>query len=510
MIKYIIIDIDLESIEREIYEKYNIEKSMSGEYEIKVLTDLNEKYDDLITNYDEIRESLNNNYQSFTMDIVKILDDHNDNYIEDVTQYLNKENNFYDELFNNAEYILVNSDSYENTLKYLKNNSILKTKKIVLDGYFSLEDDIDAIKKLFKDYDNIYIRVEGNDLPVSICEYEQTKDIVNNLVNEIKKYNLSTIEQIMYAYDIARDRVYKEEEEGEFQEVSRDLSKILLGDKIVCVGYQVLFRSILNKLNIKNLPYFIAKKDSKIGHAINMIFINDKKYNIKGFYYFDPTWDSKRKDNNNYLLSYRYFALTKDKLEDYQKHLYNDITLPYINKNTYNCFKEMLDKNGNNNIPEEFVRSLNKISRMADNKRLISPISLIDSKYLPKNLKEEFNEDYVLKRIKYLIKLFDKPLSASLLLKVLYNVRKIEYYNNPSKYPFDIASLYAVIVNSNWMFYESKEYKLLKSILGEVPNMPQKSDFVNFIKDNNCEEEIEHVKLTRTLKNIYENKLTRG
>ena len=36
--------------------------------------------------------------------------------------------------------------------------------------------------------------------------------------------------------------------------------------------------------------------------------INDLKYNINGFYIFDPTWDCKRDENNSHLSGYKFFG----------------------------------------------------------------------------------------------------------------------------------------------------------------------------------------------------------
>ena len=104
--------------------------------------------------------------------------------------------------------------------------------------------------------------------------------------------------------------------------------------------------------------------------------------------------------------------------------------------------------------------------------------------------------------------LLDKPLSASVLLKVLYNVRKIEYYNNPEKYPFDINSLYKIIVNSKWLFQESGDYKLLKAIFDDVPYINQEEYINNFLNNNEYGKKIEQVKLTKLLKKIYEKKIS--
>ena len=70
------------------------------------------------------------------------------------------------------------------------------------------------------------------------------------------------------------------------------------------------------KIGIKSDLIILEDETHTSGHARNGIFIEDPKYNINGYYYFDATWDSKRKDNDNsYLLSYKYFAKTKEQMD---------------------------------------------------------------------------------------------------------------------------------------------------------------------------------------------------
>ena len=106
---------------------------------------------------------------------------------------------------------------------------------------------------------------------------------IDDIVAKINKYNLSPIEQIMYAYDLVRDRVYQLEDDGEDYSVSRDISSVLFGDKIVCVGFAEIFSKVLDALNIRNVLFTIVGRKS--GHMRNAVYVNDSKYDIHGVFF---------------------------------------------------------------------------------------------------------------------------------------------------------------------------------------------------------------------------------
>ena len=493
--------IDEDSLEYELSKKYEIAIGIKSDYEIKMLSSIDEDYNKIISNYKELRNCINEDYN----DIQLIASDLKE-YVEILKSFKNREDSFYKEKIDSIEYIQIYSKNNEDTLKYLEKNQILRNKKIILEGFFDLDTNIDELELLFKNYHNIYVEIEDNNLPIKLNELKKTQDIINNIVNDIKKYNYSPIEQIMYAYDIVRSRVYTKETENELAETSRDLTKVLLGDKIVCVGYARVLKTILNQLRIKNLLYELNRKNSDKGHALNLIYIDDKKYNIKGLYYFDPTWDSKKIDNDNYLYSYRYFANTKERIENYQNHTYKDKTLPFMNENIVEIFKKIVNTKGINNIPKDLLNTINTISKLVDNKTLINSLSLLSpSIKVPEYLKKELDIEKTIDKLEYYKELFYKPISADILLKVLYNVRKLEYYNNPSIYPFDIDTLYSIVINSNWNFNTTKEERLLEVIFGnDVKRDIVKKNTIKYIKDNDLELKIQQIKLTKTLRNIYE------
>lgn len=217
--------------------------------------------------------------------------------------------------------------------KFVKENPILLTKRIIFSDYDLLNSNlIEEIESSFgKNTSNIYFKIEGNYSLITFDEYKKTTDSINKKIAEIERFDFSPLEKIMYVYDMVRDKVYLEVDDGEDKLNSRNLSSALLGDKIVCVGYSVIFQTLLNKLGIDCYKIRLDSLDHDGGHARVAIHVKDEKYDVDGIYFFDPTWDSKRnKDDNKFLSSYKYFALTKTKMDEEDKGKLIDKSFPYF------------------------------------------------------------------------------------------------------------------------------------------------------------------------------------
>lgn len=140
--------LDKTSIDYEISKKYEITEGIRNTYEIKILTDTKESFDKLIINYNLIRENLKETYQDFFMDIKEIQQARQ--YLK---QHIDKNDDYYKKLFDNCKFILMDG-SYDDILKYLKNNPCLKNYKIIINENLDLNDEnISYIKKIFKEFD---------------------------------------------------------------------------------------------------------------------------------------------------------------------------------------------------------------------------------------------------------------------------------------------------------------------------------------------------------------------
>lgn len=394
--------------------------------------------------------------------------------------------------------------------EFVRKNPILLTKRIIFDDEFDLDATLlNKVKKAFgENTANIYFKINGNNKEITFKEYEDTIMAINNFVDSIKSFNFSPLETIMYVFDIVRDRIYKEVDENEDKMISRNLTSALLGDKIVCVGYAVIFRTLLNRLGITCDEVFLRQPGKKNGHARNVIRVKDDKYNVDGVYYFDPTWNSKRNQfDNKFMYSYRYFALTKEQIDEIDDGRIVDSAFPCFSNNIAQEFKEQAESVGLKNLPDEFVKSINYMSLLVNDRSLFSKMLL--NPYVPDGMKPD--KDKIYESLVELEKYFTAPITAETLIRVLFNVRKQEYYNNPEKYPFALIDFCKTVACSHWN-YEGTPVENLMMRLAETSLDKMKVNFhqsMRVANENNIPEQIEQVKLTRTLRSIYEQKINK-
>lgn len=282
----------------------------------------------------------------------------------------------------------------------------------------------------------------GIDVSANLEDTMLTINTINNIVETIIKYNLSPFEQVMYAYDITRSRIYKHEDENDDYIASRDLVKILKSDKIVCLGYAALLKAILDTLGIKN-DIISIHKNKTIGHARNIVGIVDEKYDLNNVFMMDATFNSKKQENDNsYLNNYIWFAHSKDFFDRVDK------------KNNYLCENliyydsdiddEELDELVNPKTGISFSR-LKKITTYLD----IDKYAELDTSeyrekmtYLSNATKATMNllflDTNFLKHLYYeCCKISIMPINIRKFADCLYNVRKIENEIDPTTYAFD-------------------------------------------------------------------------
>ena len=201
-------------------------------------------------------------------------------------------------------FIFCNENNFTDALNISKRFNakvIISAQKISLISYKKLIEDfgVENINEF-----NVYIDYQKNNSPILISTVYKISCIINAVVEEINSYDLSPLEKIMFVYDRVKYRLY--EDDLDDINSSRDLDKVLNGDKIVCAGYSNLFTAVLTSLGINSIPVI----DLNIKHQRSLAYIKDAKYNIDGVYAFDPTWDKrKNKDDINYIDRYDYFLM---------------------------------------------------------------------------------------------------------------------------------------------------------------------------------------------------------
>ena len=107
--------------------------------------------------------------------------------------------------------------------------------------------------------------------------------------------DMSVLEKVAMAYDIVKSHVYKTSTDNKAVS-SRQITRMVHNDNIVCVGYVSIFNRILNDLGIPAfyLNLDLDKNDPSKGHRRSVVKITDPKYGIDNYFVFDPIWDSPR------------------------------------------------------------------------------------------------------------------------------------------------------------------------------------------------------------------------
>ena len=419
------------------------------------------------------------------------------------------EENF-DNLFDNVEYIVF---SFDNTsiVDFIKENPIVLSKKIVLNKRLEITD-YDKLIKLMNEYidiiDKVYVSFEGNDNYASLKDCYKAMDIIKKQADSVRALGMSPMEEIMYVYDMVRNRVYRFEDSNEAYYKSRDLTEVLVGDKIVCLGYANIFSAILLHLGINNYPVFLEEKNKDSGHARNVIYVKDPKYNINGVYYFDPTWDSKKQENDNsYLYRYKFFAKTKEYMDNDKNFDFIDNDIPEYSLDIYDIVKKIIDSKEY----EELIKYRKTISHMG---KIVGVKHLLDLYYINKNFPSygKFNTKEFLKKFKSIVKKFNREIPAETMLAVLNNVRKIEYYQDSDWYPYTIDDLYRTLMLSDWEFLEnhlSQEERLLAVVFGQKVEgkKDRKTNYLNYGKNQGLFKDIEQVRVAKVLQKTLQKNL---
>ena len=140
-------------------------------------------------------------------------------------------------------------------------------------------------------------------------------------------------------------------------------------DNIVCVGYSNYLNAIASILNIPVFPLsWTDASNPNSGHQENIAIINDPKYDIKGIFTIDITWDSKRNaDDEEYQNNIKHFLVPaqKDLLEKTKKRL----VLPVDNIYYSAIYKYQRYKRFNeSNVPNAILWDNKRIAFNAFNK----------------------------------------------------------------------------------------------------------------------------------------------
>ena len=490
----------------EIYErKYGLDIDEKLNLVLNLNICSNVKYCDFIKDYTQMQRDFKKDYE--LQKLLPIEDEIDEEQVLSLyKKYIVRDELEYKKLFDENEYIYI-SGEYKDLVKFLNNNKDeLKDKKIVINRklYLSESKDIEFILNNFSSFNNLYFMLEGNIKIISLEELSLTYKSIKTICEKIRKYNLSPLEVLVFVYDLVRNREYKKEEENEDAVLSRDLTKVLLGDKIVCVGFANVFDAVLKSLGFSSkLDMLSAINIQNPSHARNTVYLKDNKYGVEGIFYFDPTFDCKKEDGNAFLNSFKCFARNKNYMEYNYGKRFRDLLFEKFNVDFVGHVEDIINKQGIENLSNDDVIKINDISKFIDGDNLIDREILFKLKHNLFGVTEkDLDGHYIIKRLYEYLELFESIIPNKILMDAIYNVRKIEYYENNELYSLDLNDFYEIYKNSHYGFCINPQNRLLASIFGF--NSGEDISIDEYIEDRELEKGIESVKLVKVLRNVYE------
>ena len=457
-------------------------------------------------NDDEIYQQIKNNLQ-YVYDMFKGIEKIPDAYIKKVLKEL--KTSLREEYYSRFKTVKLETEDIQQCLNFIKDNlEFFKDKDIIIPGIYTVEKEsylkcLDVSNQIHALLPNakLEVNVVGDFTISSLEDYKSAYKIIENIVELIKSLNLSPLEQIMFAYDIVKGRKYAIEETEEDAYKSRDLISSVLGDKIVCVVFSTIFEAILSCLGIKNKSIALEAVDDKRkpGHERTTVYVDDDKYGVHGHFLFDVTFDSKSDSQTDYQNNYQFFLKTSEdmSLVDRKMNLIMtnaDFLYPsYI----YQVFKELPD----NYSQVDYLRVCRRMGFNYYLKNLGLNTIEIES--------ENNSKEKLIKAFKTIYESFNNPIEPEKFVELLYNVKKVEYYLNPTDTPFSIDDLKKSIkLNQFTIMRIDRQTKIfINNILNMDEESFYKAEREKLYKrtlTENKEREIETIKLTRKLRNYLE------
>ncbi len=293
------------------------------------------------------------------------------------------------------------------------------------------------LKELKNKFLDVNIGMEQEFETFDVEKVENANKILDTIANEIKSKNLTELESLLYAYMIVSNRLIIDNKKN--ISLSRSIYGVLNTKYIVCVGYSEFLREIVKRLNLKNVKIFlnnvIIRGNGKINslHRNLIIYVKDEKYNIDGYFYFDPTWDASKLNHLNFFMlqlreikNINKFDITEDKVkfdgitkDNYRREYFRPFNRPVLN----NCVSFFNNSAKLCKEFEDFIKSDKNYSEV------LKDFTMKDDKNLENNNYLILDDDEIVKdskaNYKYIFNLIDsknKDLDFENFCKLLRNV----------------------------------------------------------------------------------------
>ena len=232
-------------------------------------------------------------------------------------------------------------------------------------------DNIEALKTLENEH-RVSIMYD-KEIICSIDDFINMRNRINKMVSELKKFELSPLEKVLYVYDIIKDFYIINHKYMKEKKVSRLIHRIFKVNELNCQAYAALYSEILRELKIEATDFNLYSPLveelflTSDNHARTMIHLVDNKYKIDGLFSTDVVWDAIKKIKKNYHYEFfltrisnlkRQYSL--DKFHNDIEILFNNISITDLSEKEKQVYERLLNKN---NISNEDIENLKKIMK---------------------------------------------------------------------------------------------------------------------------------------------------
>lgn len=192
-------------------------------------------------------------------------------------------------------------------------NSLINLKEILevldkLDKSLTISIDISRRSNFEKaeldnlNLDNISLIIENDNVEYTYEEFMEENKLLDSLISDIKDLDLSPLEKYIYVYNLVKNYKNYKENDDNYDE-ARILKYVLKNDYIVCVGFERLLETLLDKVGISCKEFHVdidtsydddnliqEKIVTKEGHMRAIIRLDDDKYKVHGLFVSEPTF----------------------------------------------------------------------------------------------------------------------------------------------------------------------------------------------------------------------------
>lgn len=215
-----------------------------------------------------------------------------------------------DKVFIEIEFESLTSKNIETLKEYLIyfKQEQYKVEKIVFVDNVYKKHSLAQLNEMFDKIEsfNLDFKIKIDDIYyVSKTDYIQALTLIKNFAKQVnnliyKNEQLSTFEKYILAFHFVANRVYHMDTFINNQ--MRNWVGVLTSKNVICSGYASLLTKICSEM-FKKDELICFHQSSNVfdrnntllgGHANNLVFINDSKYDLCGVYHSDSCWCSPR------------------------------------------------------------------------------------------------------------------------------------------------------------------------------------------------------------------------